>query len=65
MDQKELFKRIMEIQNDPNLTDEEKGKKRQELMAGKWAKPAAEASDEEAEKDGEQEQCSAQQHSPL
>lgn len=40
MDQKELFKRIMEIQNDPNLTDAEKGRKRQELMTGKWSKPA-------------------------
>ncbi|GAB4818166.1 hypothetical protein N2152v2_005212 [Parachlorella kessleri] len=37
MDQKEMFKRIMEIQNDPNLTEAEKGKKRQELMSGKWA----------------------------
>lgn len=36
MDQQELRKRIVEINQDPNLTDEEKARKRQQLLSGKW-----------------------------
>lgn len=55
MDQKELFKRIMEIQNDPNLSDEEKGRRRQELLAGKWAaKPADSSGDDSKAAKGEE-----------
>lgn len=46
MDQKELLQRILAIQNDPTLSDEEKGRRRQALLAGKWApQPAKEDSD--------------------
>ena len=41
------MKAIMEIQRDPNLTDAEKGTRRQLLMSGKWA-PTAEEKKEEA-----------------
>ena len=37
MNQQKLVKAIMAIQNDPNLTDEEKAKKRQDLLSGKWS----------------------------
>ena len=47
MDESELRKRITQIHLDPNLTDQEKAKKRQELLSGQWAKPAA-TSDPEA-----------------
>lgn len=36
MDQQELRKKIVEINQDPNLSDEEKARKRQELLSGKW-----------------------------
>lgn len=36
MDQKKLVKAIMAIQQDPNLTDEEKALRRQQLLCGKW-----------------------------
>jgi len=38
MDQAELRSKILEIQRDANLTDEEKAKKRQELMCAGFAK---------------------------
>ena len=41
MDESELRKRITQIHLDPSLTDQEKAKKRQELLSGQWAKPAA------------------------
>ena len=34
--------KIMAIMTDKSLTDEEKGRKRQELLMGRWAKPAIE-----------------------
>lgn len=34
--------KIMAIMTDKNLTDEEKGRKRQELLMGRWAKPVVE-----------------------
>jgi len=43
MDQKELMAKIMAIQRDPSLTDAEKASRRQQLMAGKWVTPAADA----------------------
>ena len=42
MDEGELRKRITAIHLDPNLTEKEKAVKRQELLSGQWAKPAAE-----------------------
>jgi len=36
VDQKKLVKAIMAIQQDPNLTDEEKALRRQQLLCGKW-----------------------------
>lgn len=41
VDQQELMKRIMEIQKDPNLTDDEKAIKRQQLLSGKWMEEKA------------------------
>lgn len=41
MDESELRKRITQIHLDPNLTEQEKAKKRQELLSGQWAQPAA------------------------
>lgn len=35
--QQRLVKAIMAIQADPDLNDEEKAKKRQELMSGRWS----------------------------
>ncbi len=41
-----LAAKIMAIQRDPSLTDEEKAKKRQELMCGNWkAQAGADESD--------------------
>ena len=41
-----LAAKIMAIQRDPSLTDEEKAKKRQELMCGNWkAQAGADNSD--------------------
>ena len=48
MDESELRKRITQIHLDPNLTDQEKAKKRQELLSGQWAKPAATNEPEES-----------------
>lgn len=45
----DLTKQILEIQRDPNLTDEEKAKKRQALMAGKWLQKIEEEQKEEEE----------------
>ena len=42
MNETELRKRITQIHLDPTLTEQEKAKKRQELLSGQWAKPAAE-----------------------
>ena len=36
MDQKELLKRIMEINKDESLSDAQKATARQDLMSGKW-----------------------------
>ena len=41
MNEGELRKRITQIHLDPTLTEQEKAKKRQELLSGQWAKPAA------------------------
>jgi hypothetical protein len=41
MNQQKLVKAIMAIQNDPNLTDEEKAKRRQDLLSGKWSESDA------------------------
>lgn len=38
-----ITQQIMAIQRDPYLTDVEKAKKRQELLSGKWVKPAEES----------------------
>ena len=35
--QQRLVKAILAIQNDSSLTDEEKARKRQELLTGKWS----------------------------
>eukprot|EP00887_Chlorella_sp_A99_P001931 scaffold18.g1931.t1 len=51
MDQQELMRRIMEIQRDPNLTEAEKAKKRQEVMSGKWNQPAADDDKADEKKD--------------
>jgi len=40
MEGNNLAQQIMAIQRDPNLTDVEKAKKRQELLSGKWAQPS-------------------------
>jgi len=39
MEGNNITQQIMAIQRDPNLTDVEKAKKRQELLSGKWARP--------------------------
>ena len=41
MNEAELRKRITQIHLDTSLTDQEKAKKRQELLSGQWATPAA------------------------
>lgn len=41
MNESELRKAITQIHLDPKLTEQEKAKKRQELLSGQWAKPAA------------------------
>ena len=41
MDEAELRKRITQIHLDPTLSEQEKAKKRQELLSGQWAKPSA------------------------
>lgn len=48
LSQQELLKRIMEINKNPDLSDEEKAKARQDLMSGKW-KEKVEASSEDTE----------------
>ena len=40
MDQAELTKKIIAISRDTSLTEAEKAQKRQELLSGKWHKPA-------------------------
>lgn len=55
MDPAELTRRIMAIQRDTSLTEEQKAKKRQELMSGKWAQKPEE--EEPEEKKGEREQA--------
>lgn len=35
--QQRLVKAILAIQNDSSLTDEEKARRRQELLSGKWS----------------------------
>jgi hypothetical protein len=42
MDEGELRRLITQIQLNTSLTDAEKAQKRQELLSGRWAKPAAE-----------------------
>lgn len=39
-----VTQRILAIQRDPNLTDAEKAKKRQELLSGKWLLPSQDES---------------------
>lgn len=41
MDEAEMRKRIFAIMTDTTLSEAEKAVKRQELMSGKWATPAA------------------------
>ena len=41
MNESELRKAITQIHLDPNLNEQEKAKKRQELLSGQWSKPAA------------------------
>jgi hypothetical protein len=41
MNESELRKAITQIHLNPDLTEQEKAKKRQELLSGQWAKPAA------------------------
>jgi len=48
LSQQELLKRIMEINKDPDMSDEAKAKARQDLMSGKW-KQQVEASSEDTD----------------
>ncbi len=41
-DENDIRTKILAINNDASLTDAEKGRKRQELLMGRWAKPAEE-----------------------
>lgn len=45
--QNDLRSKIMAIMRDPNMTDEEKARKRQEVMMGTWSKPVQEANKKE------------------
>ena len=42
MDGSNLTQQIIAIQRDPNLSDAEKAKKRQDLLSGKWVQPPSE-----------------------
>ena len=42
MAENDMRAKIMAIMTDKTLTDVEKGRKRQELLMGRWAKPVAE-----------------------
>jgi hypothetical protein len=49
--QNDLRAKIMAIMRDTSLSDAEKSRKRQELMCGGWAKPAAPADKSGARRD--------------
>jgi hypothetical protein len=50
MSESDIRSKIMGIMMDESLTDEEKGRRRQELLMGRWAKPE--------ERDGKKKSCS-------
>ena len=52
LSQADLMAKIREIQTDTSLTDEEKAKKRQELMSGKWAATTSEDNKENSKASG-------------
>ena len=53
MDNNALVKQILAIQQDPNLTEGEKARKRQQLMSSRWTTNITQEEDSEDE-DGEE-----------